>query len=106
MHLKVSAESITKNKGLEESEGCGYIMLNLGGTEKFDIAFRFIELLSETTPKTLNPIPSKNGCHQSKLDTMKSVLSGNYVVYINATNSRKETISVVVMDLEIGTHYL
>ncbi|GFV72643.1 uncharacterized protein TNCV_2602501 [Trichonephila clavipes] len=27
-------ESITKNKGLEESEGCGYTMLNLGGTER------------------------------------------------------------------------
>ncbi|GFS91432.1 hypothetical protein TNCV_4548171 [Trichonephila clavipes] len=26
-------EPITKNKGLEESEGCGYTMLNLGGTE-------------------------------------------------------------------------
>ncbi|GFV88973.1 hypothetical protein TNCV_4911751 [Trichonephila clavipes] len=26
-------ESITKNKGLEESEGCGYTILNLGGTE-------------------------------------------------------------------------
>ncbi|GFT38918.1 hypothetical protein TNCV_858001 [Trichonephila clavipes] len=53
-------ESITKNKGLEESEGCGYTMLNLGGTEKFDIAFRFIELLSETTPITLNPTPSSS----------------------------------------------
>ncbi|GFT08069.1 hypothetical protein NPIL_187591 [Nephila pilipes] len=33
-------------------------MLNLGGTEKLDIALRFIELLSETTPITLNPVPS------------------------------------------------
>ncbi|GFU91372.1 transposable element Tcb2 transposase [Trichonephila clavipes] len=33
MHLKRCTESITKNKGLEESEGCGYTMLNLGGTE-------------------------------------------------------------------------
>ncbi|GFT88460.1 small glutamine-rich tetratricopeptide repeat-containing protein beta [Nephila pilipes] len=35
-------------------------MLNLGGTEKLDIVFQFIELLSETTPITLNPIPSSS----------------------------------------------
>ncbi|GFU45662.1 hypothetical protein TNCV_4223641 [Trichonephila clavipes] len=47
-----------------------------------------------------------NGCHQSQLGAMKSFLSGNHVVYIDANNSRKETISFVVMDIEIGTLYL
>ncbi|GFX53707.1 hypothetical protein TNCV_1596531 [Trichonephila clavipes] len=47
-----------ENKGLEESEEYGYTMFNWGGTEEFDIALQFIELLSETTPITLNPIPS------------------------------------------------
>ncbi|GFS60968.1 hypothetical protein TNIN_450591 [Trichonephila inaurata madagascariensis] len=53
-----------------------------------------------------SPVFSFKWVSSKQLDTKKSFLSGNHVVYINANNSRKETISVVVMGLEIGTHYL
>ncbi|GFY76915.1 uncharacterized protein TNIN_131441 [Trichonephila inaurata madagascariensis] len=53
-----------------------------------------------------SPVFSFKWLSSKQLDTKKPFLSGNHVVYIDASNSRKETISVVVMGLEIGTHYL